>query len=322
MLRNGNHEALDEPPVTIGSKIKQARLNAGLKRPQLAERVGVTAKTIENWEADSAEPPLKRLKAISTVLDVPLQEFFDEIEVESEEDVRDPKARRDQKLELARRKLQEAAQLLGGTVLFPGDEDEAGDEPKSEGDDASMALAAFDRVQNIVTRRRYDPAELTAAYAELDKRLGALDYDGLHELAEKQGISLAGCAAPKDVNTAAQRKTACDIELRILMAALNVDLSTFTYKQVDALTKQLNELLGKAADFKDAPSRPLAFAWDGDDVFDKWIAQMRPVLSRNIGHVVAAGKFAELAESVVKPKPAKPANGNKAKRSGNASRED
>ncbi len=57
---------------TTGRRIEQARTQLGFSLPQLARRVGVKNKTLENWENDRCEPRVDRLVKLSGILQVPL----------------------------------------------------------------------------------------------------------------------------------------------------------------------------------------------------------------------------------------------------------
>ncbi len=56
---------------TIGGRIRQARTEAGLSQRQLATRLAVTNKTLENWEEDRSEPRANKLVMMAGVLNIP-----------------------------------------------------------------------------------------------------------------------------------------------------------------------------------------------------------------------------------------------------------
>ena len=58
--------------TTTGSRIEQARTQLGLTGPQLARRIGVKGKTLENWENDRSEPRGDKLVKLAGILQVPL----------------------------------------------------------------------------------------------------------------------------------------------------------------------------------------------------------------------------------------------------------
>jgi transcriptional regulator with XRE-family HTH domain len=64
----------------IGPVIKKYRNIKKLSRTKLAEKLGVTPGSIEAYEYGRATPPVKRLKQLHKLLDIPFMEFFPDIE--------------------------------------------------------------------------------------------------------------------------------------------------------------------------------------------------------------------------------------------------
>jgi transcriptional regulator with XRE-family HTH domain len=58
--------------TTPGSRIKLTRTRLGLSPQQLADRVGVTRKSLENWENDRSEPRGAKIMKLAGVLQVPM----------------------------------------------------------------------------------------------------------------------------------------------------------------------------------------------------------------------------------------------------------
>ncbi len=56
----------------LGDRIATARRFKGLSIEQLADRVGVKARTLENWETERSSPRANRLYQLAGILDVPL----------------------------------------------------------------------------------------------------------------------------------------------------------------------------------------------------------------------------------------------------------
>lgn len=54
--------------MTIGEKIREARLNAGLKQTQLAEMIGVNSVTISRWENGKSKPRAGELESLTNIL--------------------------------------------------------------------------------------------------------------------------------------------------------------------------------------------------------------------------------------------------------------
>lgn len=67
-----------ETKQTIGIRIKAARNAHKFSQPVLAEKVGRSKDTISNLERGITAPTLETLERISTVLNIPLSEFFKE----------------------------------------------------------------------------------------------------------------------------------------------------------------------------------------------------------------------------------------------------
>lgn len=59
--------------MTLGGRISLARESANFTRHDLAKRLGVLDRTIDNWEADRAEPRGNRLAMLAGVLGVSFQ---------------------------------------------------------------------------------------------------------------------------------------------------------------------------------------------------------------------------------------------------------
>lgn len=64
--------------MTLGTKLKNARKNAGLSQEQLAERLCVSRAAVAKWETDKGLPDIMNLKAISRLLDVSIDVLVDD----------------------------------------------------------------------------------------------------------------------------------------------------------------------------------------------------------------------------------------------------
>ena len=64
--------------MTIGERIKQARKAKGMKRKELAEKIGTTPQTICRYEADGRRPKVDAMLNIAEVLGVPVSELLGE----------------------------------------------------------------------------------------------------------------------------------------------------------------------------------------------------------------------------------------------------
>lgn len=56
--------------MDISQRLRSARINSRLSQIQLAEKVGVSDKTISGYESGRIEPPLSKLKLISKTLNI------------------------------------------------------------------------------------------------------------------------------------------------------------------------------------------------------------------------------------------------------------
>jgi putative transcriptional regulator len=61
--------------MTIGAKIKQLRLEHGLSKQQLADKLCVEMRSISRWEKDSNEPHLYALIGMADIFGVTLDEL-------------------------------------------------------------------------------------------------------------------------------------------------------------------------------------------------------------------------------------------------------
>ena len=64
--------------MTIGERIKQARKAKGIKRKELAEKIGTTPQTICRYEADGRRPKVDAMLKIAEVLGVPVSDLLGE----------------------------------------------------------------------------------------------------------------------------------------------------------------------------------------------------------------------------------------------------
>jgi DNA-binding XRE family transcriptional regulator len=64
--------------VALGSRLRQARVMAGMTRQSLASAIGVTATTLRRYETGTRRMPPARLAAAVVLLGLPLSWFFRE----------------------------------------------------------------------------------------------------------------------------------------------------------------------------------------------------------------------------------------------------
>ncbi|SIN81161.1 helix-turn-helix domain-containing protein [Vannielia litorea] len=63
----------DAETATFGDRVAGAREAMGWSQKQLAERLGVKAKTVRQWENDSAEPRANKLQMLAGMLGVSMR---------------------------------------------------------------------------------------------------------------------------------------------------------------------------------------------------------------------------------------------------------
>lgn len=68
----------DELLKKFSRNLKQERKRLGLRQKDLAEKIGVTVKTIQNYEKGLTLPSLKLMEKIALVFDVSLEKFTNE----------------------------------------------------------------------------------------------------------------------------------------------------------------------------------------------------------------------------------------------------
>ena len=64
--------------MTLGEKIKKARLENGLTQEQLAEKMMVSRQAITKWEADKGIPDISNLKLLAQLLNVSIDYLLDD----------------------------------------------------------------------------------------------------------------------------------------------------------------------------------------------------------------------------------------------------
>jgi len=64
-----------QDPYLLFKNIKKARLAAGLSQEELAEKLGVSAKTVSAYETGRAIPPSPTLIRIAEITEVPIDEL-------------------------------------------------------------------------------------------------------------------------------------------------------------------------------------------------------------------------------------------------------
>jgi transcriptional regulator with XRE-family HTH domain len=68
----------------LGSRMQQARLDAGYTQEELAQKLGVTPITLSRWETGARYPSFEMLERFAEAVDKPLPFFFEREPRESE----------------------------------------------------------------------------------------------------------------------------------------------------------------------------------------------------------------------------------------------
>ena len=66
--------------MSLGKKLKQARLNKNLSQDFMAEMLEVSQKTYSNFENNKTKPDFSQIEKISKILDVSVLEFLEDTE--------------------------------------------------------------------------------------------------------------------------------------------------------------------------------------------------------------------------------------------------
>ena len=64
--------------MTLGEKIKKARIESGLTQEQLAGKMMVSRQAITKWEADKGIPDVSNLKLLAQLLSVSVDYLLDD----------------------------------------------------------------------------------------------------------------------------------------------------------------------------------------------------------------------------------------------------
>lgn len=61
--------------MTIATNLRDYRKASGLKQSELAEKIGVSQKTVSSWETGRTEPTMKDVASICNLLDVSVEQL-------------------------------------------------------------------------------------------------------------------------------------------------------------------------------------------------------------------------------------------------------
>ena len=68
----------EEKEKTLGEKIVEGRRKKGLSQEKFAEKMGCTRQMVSRWELDQSEPRTQKIKKISSILDISIEDLMGE----------------------------------------------------------------------------------------------------------------------------------------------------------------------------------------------------------------------------------------------------
>lgn len=69
--------------MDIGGEIRKARENRGLTQAELAEKLGISSKTVSSWEVGRTEPKMGMVERVCAVLNCRKSDLIDEVHYEN-----------------------------------------------------------------------------------------------------------------------------------------------------------------------------------------------------------------------------------------------
>ena len=64
--------------------VKTCRMNAGLTQEQLAEKMGVSVVSVQNWESGKTKIEIRRYRELAAVFNVPVEKLIKEMIIEED----------------------------------------------------------------------------------------------------------------------------------------------------------------------------------------------------------------------------------------------
>lgn len=81
-LKNNEKEKVENENLieekTLGQKIVEGRKEKGLSQEKFAEKMGCTRQMVSRWELDQSMPRMQKIKKISSILNIPIEELLGE----------------------------------------------------------------------------------------------------------------------------------------------------------------------------------------------------------------------------------------------------
>ena len=273
--------------MSLGSRLKQAREEAGLSRRKLADETGIPAKMIEKYEYGTAEPPLGRLKLLCQTLGIPVEELMEEVDPaetpgfprrgssrgHSRGSSRDP-------LTEARRKVEEAVVALGGKVAFGPLPD-----VEQEEETALPGQAELLAIRDLVTEKGIDARGLPKLIVQTEGVLARLDYDDLMEARTAIGAKLSDCPGANEVMAAVSgRDRECNnVQARLIVAAIyGPEFEELSVERLDALARQVNEEFVEDPSLDDPVVRGRGVFEDDEPARDRLLKELPPHLIKAV----------------------------------------
>lgn len=239
--------------VSIASRFRKARDASGMTRKQVAQKAGISVKTLEKIENNQQEPTISRALALCEVLGVPISEIREELGGQPGH-AADDHGGDVSPVMLARRKIQEAAEAMGGRVVFSDMGDPGavaggvqGDTP-AENDQPDMSIDATVRELRTVARQHdLSARSVTQSVRQVLNELKAADVPRLLDVAQDNGVAFRRFEdMPEDRENADESRLTA-LQSHIIVAAVyGVPLDQLNQRGIGMLQEALvdNEDVG------------------------------------------------------------------------------
>jgi transcriptional regulator with XRE-family HTH domain len=232
-------------PVSVASRLRKAREDAGHTRKTLAKATGIPSSTIEKIERGDNEPSLSRLKVLCRVLELDINDIMNEVDPPA-----DAPENPDDGDDLAkmRRQLAGMAHSLGMRVIFPHESESP--EPlkiglveteEAEPEDVSRT-ALVERLAEFVQDNGGPRARGVRKRSEdLDDELSEAEWAELLDIADDIGLRMA--EAEKVDEAEPDQVTALKDRIAVYAASGGVDLRELHPKALERLNQDLAKVL-------------------------------------------------------------------------------
>lgn len=217
---------------TLATRLKEARLDKNMTRPELHQATGIPVRTIEKYEQGYSEPTLTRLRVLGEALDLEVDYILhgeaDPVETEQTPENTGPIAMQ--------------PMMTIGTILR--------DDHTAR---AMTLLAALDRLRLMEFEGAYRKAG--SIIAKLHEELSAMELDELIPVAVERGIEIdqnAGYTVDqlKEATPSDAQANTNDLAERI------VDTAIFGFDLYSLKIRDLNKLAGQVEQWEFFPEYP------------------------------------------------------------------